>query len=98
MSMIRSRPRIHWSDFDDRCATRAGALCDVRLARRVRPRSGRHLRRALAYARARRPSWVLLLPPGRAPRDGAVDGSLAEPVLVGCRPTHATDTPGPAEL
>src|SRR5260370_14772287 len=101
MSMIMSRPRIHWSEHYDGCVTRVRTGCavrDVRLAGRVGSRPGRDLRRALAHARAGRPGWFLLLPPGRASRDRAVYGSLAEPVSVGCGAADATHSVGTAEL
>src|SRR6266852_8097148 len=99
--MIMSRPRIHWSDLYDGRVTRVGrvsAVRDVRLAGRVGARSGRDLRRASADAGAGRSGRFLLLPPGRASRDRALDGSLAEPVSVGCGAANAPHSAGPAEL
>src|SRR3981189_1755277 len=101
MSMIMSRPRIHWSDLYDGCVTRVGtgsAVRDFRLAGRVRPRPGRDLRRAFAHARAGRQGRFLLLPPGRASRDRALDGAVAEPVSVGGGAAHAADPPGSTQL
>src|SRR5260370_32229288 len=101
MSMIMSRPRIHWSDLYDGSVTRTGpgsAVRHFRLAGRVRPRPGRDLRRAFAHARAGRRSRFLLLPPGRASRDRAVDGALAESVSVGGGAAHAAHPARSAEL
>src|SRR6266851_5471536 len=101
MSMIMSRPRIHWSDLYDGCVTRVGtvsAVRDFRLAGRVRSRPGRDVRRAFAHARAGRQGRFLLLPPGRASRDRALDGAVTEPVSVGGGAAYAARPPGSAEL